>query len=246
MPGSLWKNVSQTADGCKVYDFPWSNVTAADITVRDSSILIGRRLRTNLYLRNQISFVLFPLPLFLLSAQSGAFHPTHINTTKTTDCHKFVFSKDDNVGNTWTSEWDLVCDNEVLKNVAEMFFLLGVATGGIVSGYLSDKFGRKKMLFISVVLQTIFGLALYFAESFRFYLALRTLLGIVSVSVTYAGLILAIEYVDGKWRTIAGMYNLFPLPISYMVISGIAYLTQDYKTLQLIIGIPGIFLCFLW
>lgn len=221
-------------------------MTAADITVRDSSILIGIRLRTNLYLRNQISFVLFPLPLFLLSAQSGAFHPTHINTTKTTDCHKFVFSKDDNVGNTWTSEWDLVCDNEVLKNVAEMFFLLGVATGGIVSGYLSDKFGRKKMLFISVVLQTIFGLALYFAESFRFYLALRTLLGIVSVSVTYAGLILAIEYVDGKWRTIAGMYNLFPLPISYMVISGIAYLTQDYKTLQLIIGIPGIFLCFLW
>lgn len=169
-----------------------------------------------------------------------------MNHTPMVKCSKFVFSDDDNVGNTWTSQWDLVCDNEVLKNVAEMFFLLGVATGGIVSGYLSDKFGRKKMLFISAVLQTIFGLALYFADSFRLYLALRTLLGIVSVSVTYAGLILAIECVDGKWRTIAGMYNLFPLPISYMMISGIAYLTQDYQKLQLIIGIPGIFLCLLW
>lgn len=127
-----------------------------------------------------------------------------------------------------------------------MFFLLGVATGGVISGYLSDKFGRKKMLFISAVLQTIFGIALYFAESFEFYLVLRTLLGLVSVSVTYAGLILAIEYVDGKWRTIAGMYNLFPLPLSYMMISGIAYLTQDYKLLQLVIAIPGVFLCFLW
>lgn len=90
------------------------------------------------------------------------------------------------------------------------------------------------------------GLALYFAYSFHLYITLRALLGLVSVSVTYSGLILAIEYVDGKWRTIAGMYNLFPLPISYMLISGIAYLTQDYQRLQLCIGIPGIFLCLLW
>ncbi|XP_055853826.1 organic cation transporter protein [Episyrphus balteatus] len=161
-------------------------------------------------------------------------------------CTSWEYDMNDDLGNTWTSEWNLVCDKEYLKNVAEMFFLLGVASGGILSGYLSDKFGRKTMLFISAVLQTIFGLALYFANSFELYLILRTLLGLVSVSVTYAGLILAIEYVDGKWRTIAGMYNLFPLPISYMLISGIAYLTQDYQKLQLCIGFPGIFLCFLW
>ncbi|XP_046806776.1 organic cation transporter protein isoform X1 [Lucilia cuprina] len=163
-----------------------------------------------------------------------------------TACSSWEYAVNDNVGNSWTSQWDLVCDKEYLKNVAEMFFLLGVATGGIISGYLSDKFGRKTMLFISAVLQTIFGLALYFAQSFEMYITLRALLGLVSVSVTYSGLILAIEYVDGKWRTIAGMYNLFPLPISYMLISGIAYLTQDYQRLQLCIGIPGIFLCFLW
>ncbi|EDV92562.1 organic cation transporter protein isoform X2 [Drosophila grimshawi] len=161
-------------------------------------------------------------------------------------CNRWEYETNDNVGNTWTSQWDLVCDKEHLKNVAEMFFLLGVATGGIISGYLSDKFGRKTMLFISAILQTIFGLWLYFCSSFELYLTLRALLGLVSVSVTYSGLILAIEYVDGKWRTIAGMYNLFPLPISYMIISGLAYLTQDYQRLQLCIGIPGIFLCFLW
>ncbi|SPP83657.1 solute carrier family 22 member 21 isoform X1 [Drosophila guanche] len=161
-------------------------------------------------------------------------------------CERWEYATQDNVGNTWTSQWDLVCDKEHMKNVAEMFFLLGVATGGIISGYLSDKFGRKTMLFISAILQTIFGLCLYFCSSFELYLTLRALLGLVSVSVTYSALILAIEYVDGKWRTIAGMYNLFPLPISYMIISGLAYLTQDYQALQLCIGLPGIFLCFLW
>ncbi|XP_035900426.1 organic cation transporter protein isoform X1 [Anopheles stephensi] len=168
------------------------------------------------------------------------------NLTDTVACSAWEFDTQDNLGNTWSSEWNLVCDKEYLKNVAEMFFLAGVATGGITSGVLSDKFGRKMMLFISAVLQSIFGLALYFADSFEFYLVLRALLGIVSVSVTYAGLILAIEYVDGKWRTIAGMYNLFPLPVSYIMISGIAYLTQDYRNLQLCIGLPGVFLCLLW
>lgn len=90
------------------------------------------------------------------------------------------------------------------------------------------------------------GIALYFVHSLHLYLVMRGLLGLVSVSVTYAGLILAIEFVDGKWRTIAGMYNLFPLPLSYMVISGLAYSTQDFRQLQLFIGIPGFFLCFLW
>lgn len=63
----------------------------------------------------------------------------------------------DGLGNTWMSEWNLVCESEYLKSVAEMFFLFGVATGGIISGYLSDRFGRKTMLFISVVFQTLFG-----------------------------------------------------------------------------------------
>jgi len=76
-------------------------------------------------------------------------------------CEKWEYETNDNVGNTWTSQWDLVCEKEHLKNVAEMFFLLGVATGGIISGYLSDKFGRKTMLFISAVLQTIFGECLF-------------------------------------------------------------------------------------
>lgn len=194
-------------------------------------------------------------------------------------CEAFEFATNDSLGNTWTSEWDLVCDKEYLKIVAETFFLLGVATGGIVSGILSDKFGRKRMLFISAVLQSIFGelfmmpmrdsdessiinndnsttssllnnlfpgLALFFVKSFEVYVVMRALLGVVSVSVTYAGLILAIEYVDGVWRTLAGMYNLFPLPISYILISGIAFLTQDHRYLQLCIGMPGVFLCLLW
>jgi hypothetical protein len=79
------------------------------------------------------------------------------NVTKMTKCVEWEYNTTDNLGNTWINEWDLVCDKKYLKLVAEMIFLIGVATGGIISGMLSDKFGRKKMLFISAVFQAFFG-----------------------------------------------------------------------------------------
>lgn len=82
------------------------------------------------------------------------------NTTDRIKCTEWEFDMADNLGNTWISEWNLVCDSEYLKNVAEMFFLVGVASGGIISGYLSDKFGRRTMLFWSVIFQTIFGMSI--------------------------------------------------------------------------------------
>lgn len=80
------------------------------------------------------------------------------------ECHSWEYNMTDSLGNTWSSEWNLVCEKKYLKIVAEMIFLIGVATGGIVSGMLSDKFGRKKMLFISAVFQSFFGK--YFFDSF--------------------------------------------------------------------------------
>lgn len=79
------------------------------------------------------------------------------NNTDLKDCNEWEFEEVDQFGKTWSSEWNLVCDKEDLKYIAEMFFLLGVASGGIISGYLSDKFGRKRMLFISAVIQTALG-----------------------------------------------------------------------------------------
>ncbi|XP_067642191.1 organic cation transporter protein isoform X2 [Eurosta solidaginis] len=239
----MWRNLSDSQDNCFQANIDWSQVQNDSIQLQPALQQLSRQRHEQQH--HQTSHG--PLPFDTSAVSALLFSPlTIIQNVTRVACTAWEYDNDDNLGNTWTSQWDLVCDKEYFKNVAEMFFLLGVATGGILSGYLSDKFGRKKMLFISAVLQTIFGLALYFPKSLEMFLLLRALLGLVSVSVTYAGLILAIEYVDGKWRTIAGMYNLFPLPISYMLIAGIAYLTQDYQRLQLCIGIPGIFLCFLW
>jgi MFS family permease len=81
------------------------------------------------------------------------------------ECHEWEYNMTDGLGQTWMSEWNLVCDKKYHKIIAEMIFLVGVATGGIISGMLSDKFGRKKMLFISAVFQSFFGKYLFFFYS---------------------------------------------------------------------------------
>lgn len=60
-------------------------------------------------------------------------------------------------GETIISEFDLLCDRKSLINLAEMTFLAGVAFGGLICGIMSDKFGRKKTLMFSVLIQTLVG-----------------------------------------------------------------------------------------
>lgn len=55
------------------------------------------------------------------------------------------------------------------------------------------------------------------------------------------------EVVGGKWRTISGVSYLFPVPLSYIMIAGIAYLVRGWRAIQLAITLPAItLLSFFW
>lgn len=92
-----------------------------------------------------------------------------------------------------------------------MVFLAGVALGGLVSGVISDKCGRKRTLMTSIFLQALLGTSIAFAPWFELYVILRGALGFISVSVVFSGFVLSIELVEGNWRTVAGICYLFPV-----------------------------------
>lgn len=53
-------------------------------------------------------------------------------------CQQWDYDRSE-VGETIISEWNLVCDNAGLTNLAEVVFLIGVGIGGVVGGWISDK-----------------------------------------------------------------------------------------------------------
>ncbi|XP_065353335.1 organic cation transporter protein-like isoform X2 [Cloeon dipterum] len=147
---------------------------------------------------------------------------------------------DERNGTTLVAEWNLVCDRAVLVNVAEMTFLAGVAIGGLVSGMISDKFGRKRTLLISIFAQIVCGTVISFNPWFELFLVIRFFLGFVSVSVVFSAFVLCMELVGGKWRTISGVSYLFPVPLGYITVAGIAYVVREWRILQLTVTLPAI------
>ncbi|KAK9875028.1 hypothetical protein WA026_005836 [Henosepilachna vigintioctopunctata] len=145
------------------------------------------------------------------------------------DCKQWEFAHD---GSTLISEFDLLCDRKSLLNMAEMFFLAGVAVGGLICGIISDKCGRKRTLLSCC--------AIAFVPYFELYCALRLMLGFISVSVVFSGFVLSIELVGGHWRTVTGICYLFPVSIGYCIISAMAWFLRDWRHLQLAISAPGL------
>lgn len=73
-----------------------------------------------------------------------------------TTCESFEFSHDD-MGTTIVEEFNLVCDKKKFLAVVEMSYLMGAAVASVVSGWISDRFGRRTILMCSATLQVIIG-----------------------------------------------------------------------------------------
>ncbi|XP_030027828.2 organic cation transporter protein isoform X1 [Manduca sexta] len=150
------------------------------------------------------------------------------------------------VGNTIISEWNLVCDKAGLTSLAEVVFLVGVGVGGVIGGWISDKFGRKRILMGMIVAQSALAILSLLVRSYVQYVVVRLIMGFVSVSVVYAAFVLSVELVGGKWVTIAGVCNFFPLPLAYLIVSLLSLVMPNWRDLQLALSVPGCFLLGLW
>ncbi|XP_068633876.1 organic cation transporter protein-like isoform X2 [Battus philenor] len=160
-------------------------------------------------------------------------------------CQEWDYDRSE-IGDTIISEWDLVCDRSGLTNLAEVVFLIGVGVGGVLGGWISDKFGRKRILMGMMVLQCVLAISSLLVRSYVQYIVVRLVMGLVSVSVVYAAFVLSVELVGGNWVTIAGVCNFFPLPLAYIIVSLLSLLLPNWRELQLSLSLPGCFLLILW
>ncbi|XP_014203882.1 organic cation transporter protein isoform X2 [Copidosoma floridanum] len=148
---------------------------------------------------------------------------------------------------TTTSEWDLVCDKDWLRAMGDSVFMIGVMLGSTIFGALSDKYGRRPIFFLSLVIQLIGGVMVTLATEYVSYVVFRAIVGSTTSGVFLVAYVIALEMVGPQKRLIAGVGCQLFFTTGYIMTAGFAYYITDWRMLQLALTIPSVaFLLYWW
>ena len=163
---------------------------------------------------------------------------------------------------THTSEFNLVCGREELLSIGQTVYFFGELFSGPIFGVLSDRFGRKSILIVAVLMMAVSGLGSGLIPNFELFLVCRffTAMGAIGellfsikfisllyqiVSVAFSlGMTYILELCGRNWTTYVGIgYQLFWV-IGWLSLGGLEYVLTDWRLLTIATSAPGILVVF--
>ncbi|XP_028406659.1 organic cation transporter protein-like [Dendronephthya gigantea] len=134
---------------------------------------------------------------------------------------------------TVVSEFDLVCDDAYKSDLTTTIYFAGVMIGGVVFGMLADKYGRKRVLILTLLLSGIVGVAIFLLRYYAAYIVLRFFLGFFMQGIQNSSFILALEILSMKYRTPGGVIILLSGGVGMLFLDFLAYVLKDWSYVQL-------------
>ncbi|XP_014682583.2 steroid transmembrane transporter SLC22A24 isoform X1 [Equus asinus] len=146
---------------------------------------------------------------------------------------------------TIVTEWDLVCESQSLISVAQSLFMVAQLLGGLIFGHISDRFGRKIIFRCCLLLFAISGTCAAIAPTFPVYCSLRFLGGICLMNIITNAVSTMSEWTGPKSIALMTGIILNSCNIGQILMGGLGFVIQDWRTLQLTLSIP-LFILFLF
>ncbi|XP_074087339.1 solute carrier family 22 member 11-like [Macrotis lagotis] len=136
------------------------------------------------------------------------------------------------------TEWDLVCDSKSLKSFGASIFLSGIMVGFLIWGYLTDRFGRKRMLLPSFLMVAVSSAGPAFAQTFSVYCCLRFLLGFSISGAMFCSGTLVLEWATIQHRHLIAVIMGLCVSMGYILLGVLSYGIQEWRKFQLIVSAP--------
>uniref|UniRef100_A0A4W3IUK6 Solute carrier family 22 member 5-like n=1 Tax=Callorhinchus milii TaxID=7868 RepID=A0A4W3IUK6_CALMI len=173
--------------------------------------------------------------------------PDSLNGTTGEPCVDGWEYSTDRYISTIVTQWDLVCDSNWKGPLCTSMFFIGVLCGSFLSGQLSDRYGRKNILFASMGVQAVFSLIQVASQSWEMFCVLFFLIGLGQISNYVAAFVLGTELLCKSVRVAFGTLGL-PMfyALGYMLLPFIAYYIRDWSMLLLALSLPGLLYVPLW
>ncbi|XP_037543219.1 solute carrier family 22 member 4 [Nematolebias whitei] len=148
---------------------------------------------------------------------------------------------------TIVTEWDLVCDNKWKVPFASSTLFVGYLLGSLISGQLSDRFGRKKVVFISLAAQSVSVLLQSFSQSWRIFCIMFLFVGASQISIYISAFVLGTELLSKTMRVLFTTLGAFLFYcIGYMTLPWIAYGIREWRTLLAVLSATSVVYIPLW
>ncbi|XP_015992494.1 solute carrier family 22 member 16 [Rousettus aegyptiacus] len=150
--------------------------------------------------------------------------------------------------NTVVTQWNLVCNREWFASLIQPTFMFGVLLGALAFGYLSDRVGRRLVMWSTSIGMYFFGIAVAFTFDFYSFIITRFLLAVVSSGYLVVVFVYVTEFIGMKARTWASIHLHSFFAIGTMVVALTGYLVRTWWTYQMILStasLPFVFGCWL-
>ncbi|XP_074654680.1 organic cation transporter protein-like [Tubulanus polymorphus] len=164
-------------------------------------------------------------------------------SNRTRRCEEWEFEN----GNTILVQYSLFCEREWFVSMVRTMFFAGFFVGVIVSGSLSDRYGRFKCFMISIVLEIVTGVISPFVGNYYVFVAFRFLIGATSGAAYTTAFVIILEITGQKYRMYAGVLAQWGFCFGVIIAPGVAWLIRDHIYFQLFIALSAVpFLACYW
>lgn len=153
--------------------------------------------------------------------------------------HGWEYAYEDVPYETISSELDWVCEQSALPSIAQAIFFVGAIVGGLLFGWIADRYGRVSALLGTNMMGFIGGVATASVSNFWGFCVCRFLVGMAFDNCFTMMYILVLEYVGPKWRTfVANMSIAIFFTFATCILPWMAWYIADWRVLSLVTSVP--------